>query len=520
MGARILVADDSVTIQKVVELTFSKEDFVLEQARSGEEAIRKAKETRPDLVLLDLVMPDMNGYDVCAALRSDPALRSVPVILLAGTFESFDHQRAAQAGASDFVTKPFESQVLVGKVKQLLFAKSMEAKSTGAAARLADGTVTVTISAAAAAARVAAPRLAEATPPTERPSAPPAPPIPEPEELWKLLGEPSEPPSATAPPAARVEAASGEASAPGGAPPRPEDALDLGTPDLEPLPGEVLSAAEAVDELPLPESLSLDDLLAAEPERSTAAPPPEPMSPEATSTEPVFELSDASEPRLAMVEAGKGEPPALSVDDLLLPAGEEAAPEDTLTMEVPEFDLTPLPGAEAPVMADLDSTPPALPHEEPAIGELSQQDAGEAVLGAIEFEPAAAAAPFEFLSSSPLGEEPSALREPGVSETTAETPEAPVAEFVAESAAAAPLVAPVANQPAPSAPADVTPAEFAAMREAVTERVASDLKRELSEKLLDRFEKIVWEVVPDLAEILITKEIERIRRLAEEEKSA
>jgi len=66
----------------------------------------------------------------------------------------------------------------------------------------------------------------------------------------------------------------------------------------------------------------------------------------------------------------------------------------------------------------------------------------------------------------------------------------------------------------------VSPSEMAAMRDAVTERVAHDLKRELSEKLLDRFEKIVWEVVPDLAEILITKEIERIRQLAEGEKSS
>ncbi|HEX9899410.1 MAG TPA: response regulator, partial [Candidatus Methylomirabilis sp.] len=70
MGARILVADDSVTIQKVVELTFSKEDFVLIPVRSGEEAIRKAKEVQPDLILLDLVMPDKNGYEVCTALRA------------------------------------------------------------------------------------------------------------------------------------------------------------------------------------------------------------------------------------------------------------------------------------------------------------------------------------------------------------------------------------------------------------------------------------------------------------------
>jgi hypothetical protein len=86
--------------------------------------------------------------------------------------------------------------------------------------------------------------------------------------------------------------------------------------------------------------------------------------------------------------------------------------------------------------------------------------------------------------------------------------------------AAAPLAAGPAEEPQPIAPATALPSEVAAMREAVTERVAHELKRELSEKLLDRFEKIVWEVVPDLAEILITKEIERIRRLAEEEKSS
>ncbi len=148
MGARILVADDSVTIQKVVELTFSKEDFVLTQARSGEEAIRKAKEIRPDLVLLDLVMPDMNGYDVCAALRTEPVLRSVPIIMLAGTFESFDQQRGAQAGANDVVTKPFESQVLVGKVKQLLFARSLETAAAAAPKPSADAD-TLKISSAA-----------------------------------------------------------------------------------------------------------------------------------------------------------------------------------------------------------------------------------------------------------------------------------------------------------------------------------------------------------------------------------
>lgn len=123
MEARILVADDSVTIQKVVELTFSKENFELIPARSGEEAIRKAKEMRPDLMLIDTVMPDKSGYEVCRILRADPLLKDVPVIFLPGTFEAFDRAEAIMVGANDFVTKPFESQVLISKVKQLLFAK-------------------------------------------------------------------------------------------------------------------------------------------------------------------------------------------------------------------------------------------------------------------------------------------------------------------------------------------------------------------------------------------------------------
>ena len=123
MGARILVADDSVTIQKVVELTFSKEDFELIPARSGEEAIRKARELRPDLMLIDTVMPDKSGYEVCRVLRTDPLLKDVPVIFLPGTFEAFDRAEALRVGADDFVTKPFESQMLISKVRQLLFAK-------------------------------------------------------------------------------------------------------------------------------------------------------------------------------------------------------------------------------------------------------------------------------------------------------------------------------------------------------------------------------------------------------------
>ena len=517
MGARILVADDSVTIQKVVELTFSKEDFVLTQARSGEEAIRKAKETRPDLVLLDLVMPDMNGYDACAALRTDPALRSVPIILLAGTFESFDHQRATQSGANDFVTKPFESQVLIGKVKQLLFAKSMEATSVGTAAKLAAGAVTVTISPAAAAAR-AVPRPPELMPPTDQRPSPAPPPVPPQDELWQLLGGPPDSTPVAPQPAEQADASRGEGTVASGPPAQPESALDLGTLDLEPLPGEVPSAADAMDVLPLPESLSLDDLLAASPEGAMAPLLGEAARRDAAPVEPVFELSDADTSSLPMIEMGKGEPPALSVDDLLGPTGGDAVPADTLTMELPEFDLAVPPEADSPTAAHFESAQPAFPTADETVAELRLPGAAEPPMEALVTETASAAPLLEFPPTIQTGEEFSGSAEARASEPMPETLGAPAGEFLAQSPAASMPAGPVADASGPNVPVGVSPSELAAMREAVTERVAHDLRRELGEKLLDRFEKIVWEVVPDLAEILITKEIERIRRLAEEEK--
>lgn len=131
MGARILVADDSATIQKVVELTLSREGFELIPARSGEEAIRKARESLPDLVILDTAMPDKSGYEVCRSLKADLPLKDVPVIFFPNTFEAFDKEEALRAGADDFITKPFESQVLIGKVKHLL---SLRAATRAAAA--------------------------------------------------------------------------------------------------------------------------------------------------------------------------------------------------------------------------------------------------------------------------------------------------------------------------------------------------------------------------------------------------
>lgn len=120
MGAKILVVDDSNTIQTAVQLTFSREEMELIPVRSGEEAIRKAKEVAPDLMLIDTALPDASGYEVCRTLKADPAMRDVPVIMLTGAFEAPDGPMVQTVGANDFIAKPFESQTLIAKVKQLL----------------------------------------------------------------------------------------------------------------------------------------------------------------------------------------------------------------------------------------------------------------------------------------------------------------------------------------------------------------------------------------------------------------
>src|SRR5262245_41912535 len=118
----ILLADDSITIQKVVELTFSEADYKVICVSTGGQALKKVAEARPDIVLLDVIMPEKNGYEVCEQLKRNPSTRGIPVLLLTGTFEPFDKKRADAAGANGHVTKPFESQVLVGKVEELIAA--------------------------------------------------------------------------------------------------------------------------------------------------------------------------------------------------------------------------------------------------------------------------------------------------------------------------------------------------------------------------------------------------------------
>lgn len=120
MPKTILLADDSVTIQKVVGISFANEDVVLLTVDNGDDAVAQARERRPDLILADIAMPGLDGYAVCEAVKGDASLRHVPVLLLSGTFETFDEARARQVGADGHITKPFEAQALVDRVNDLL----------------------------------------------------------------------------------------------------------------------------------------------------------------------------------------------------------------------------------------------------------------------------------------------------------------------------------------------------------------------------------------------------------------
>jgi CheY-like chemotaxis protein len=122
MKRRILLADDSVTIQKVIELTFMDEDYEVRAVSNGDEALALLPEVKPEFVIADVHMPGANGYEVCR--RSKQLRADVPVLLLVGTFEPFDENEARSCGADSFLKKPFDSQELLQRVQELLASKA------------------------------------------------------------------------------------------------------------------------------------------------------------------------------------------------------------------------------------------------------------------------------------------------------------------------------------------------------------------------------------------------------------
>ncbi|MGE3466831.1 MAG: PleD family two-component system response regulator [Pyrinomonadaceae bacterium] len=118
---KLLLADDSVTIRKVVELTFADEGVDVTTVADAETAMQRFVELRPDIVLVDVGLDGTSGYQICEMIKLDEATRHIPVLLLVGSFEPFDQDEAERVGADGFLTKPFHSiRDLVARVNDLL----------------------------------------------------------------------------------------------------------------------------------------------------------------------------------------------------------------------------------------------------------------------------------------------------------------------------------------------------------------------------------------------------------------
>ena len=120
MPQTLLLADDSVTIQRVIELTFADEDIKVVAVSDGDQAIATLDAAPPDIVLADIGMPGKNGYAIAEYIKHSPRLAHIPVVLLTGAFEPVDQAKADAAGYDGVLAKPFEPQLVIGRVKELL----------------------------------------------------------------------------------------------------------------------------------------------------------------------------------------------------------------------------------------------------------------------------------------------------------------------------------------------------------------------------------------------------------------
>jgi CheY-like chemotaxis protein len=120
MSKKLLLADDSVTIQRVIELTFSGEDVQVLTASDGEEAVARITADKPDIVLADIGMPKRSGYEVSAFVKGKPELSHIPVLLLAGAFEPVDEAKAKEVHCDGVLVKPFEPQQVIARVRELI----------------------------------------------------------------------------------------------------------------------------------------------------------------------------------------------------------------------------------------------------------------------------------------------------------------------------------------------------------------------------------------------------------------
>ena len=124
MSRKILLVDDSATVLMMERMILASERFQIVTAANGEEAQQRAKTEQPDLILMDIVMPKLNGLQACQAIKSDPETAHIPIILVTTRGEAASLEAGYSSGCSDYVTKPVNSAELLSKIRNILGAQS------------------------------------------------------------------------------------------------------------------------------------------------------------------------------------------------------------------------------------------------------------------------------------------------------------------------------------------------------------------------------------------------------------
>lgn len=121
---KVLVVDDEVDFVDVLRTRLEANNFKVTVAYDGEEGLEKVKETNPDIIVLDVMMPKINGFDVCRKLKTDNNYKDIPIVMLTAKFQPNDIRFGSAMGANAYITKPFEPQVLLDKMRELLQKKN------------------------------------------------------------------------------------------------------------------------------------------------------------------------------------------------------------------------------------------------------------------------------------------------------------------------------------------------------------------------------------------------------------
>ncbi len=117
---KILVVDDEVNITQILQFSIGAEGFEVLTAQNGEDAIEKARREQPDLIILDIMMPKIDGYEACRILKANPLTRNIPVVLLTAKGREIDKRLGFEVGATDYIVKPFSPSKLIERIHRLL----------------------------------------------------------------------------------------------------------------------------------------------------------------------------------------------------------------------------------------------------------------------------------------------------------------------------------------------------------------------------------------------------------------